>query len=403
MKASSILLATLAVIPSWNSLGATNEAGFMPLLDEVHISDWKALGRGGVKQERGAWTTWAENTPDGPRGGVFCYAAKKFDDFVLRLSFKADKGAANSGIFVRIPSPIESANLTEIPQKAYEVDIRGGSASDITGSILGFQTAAAVRQKPAGQWNELEISAVGQVYRISVNDKLVNEFKGDRDTSGFIGIQNHYTGPVLFRDIRIKELSPSVAQPVASPTVASPTVAEVSPLAALVQNAPNASAWVLAPLDKSIPVDIRQNLTFLREDLLDEGKIAPKANLDAYKFGYQLCSSLLAALDDRDKALSQAGLVAVQSDAKARITSQGLEGRKNYLLSWPQYARESDLRDELKRQATSNAAVMKEMSKVEWADRVARLRTSLDGLYAKYRDVLRQSSATLRNSKVETR
>src|SRR5688572_12638419 len=81
-----------------------------------------------------------------------------------------------------------------------------------------------------------------------------------------------------------------------------------SPLVVLSQQAPNAAEWVLAPLDQAVPPDIRQNLTFLREDLLDEGTGKADDALQAYKLGHQLCNTLLAALDERAKALVRAGV-----------------------------------------------------------------------------------------------
>ncbi len=92
-----------------------------------------------------------------------------------------------------------------------------------------------------------------------------------------------------------------------------------SPLIILAQETPNASAWVLASLDEAVPADIRQNLTLLREDLLDEGKTTPRTSLDAYRSGYQLCNSLITALDERDKALVKAGVSLTQT----RVASGG--------------------------------------------------------------------------------
>jgi len=156
--------------------------------------------------------------------------------------------------------------------------------------------------------------------------------------------------------------------------------------------APNATAWALAPLDQSVPPDIRQHLTYLREDLLDEGKAAPKASGDAYKLGSLLCDNLIAALDERDQALVGAGYRAAQADANTRVTSQSLEARRNYMMSWPQYSREKDERSEIQRQQTNNTVLVKESVKTAWFNRTKALRKSLDSLYAKYRDALRNGT-----------
>jgi len=126
--------------------------------------------------------------------------------------------------------------------------------------------------------------------------------------------------------------------------------------------------------------------------LLDAGKAAPKAGTEAYKLGAQLCNNLLAALDARDQALVRAGYRAAQADANTKVTSQALEARRNYMMSWPQYAREKDQRGEIQRQQTNGATLVKESVKVEWSNKSAALRKSLDAQYAKYRDALRQGA-----------
>jgi hypothetical protein len=157
------------------------------------------------------------------------------------------------------------------------------------------------------------------------------------------------------------------------------------------QLAPNASAWVLAGLDEGVPPNVRQNLTYIREDLLDEYKQKPKASQDAYKLAHQLCSSMITALDERDQTLVRAGFRAVQADAGISGTNQALQARRNYMMSWPQYAREQAQRAELIRQGTAGAQVGKALPKVEWSTRTANLRKTLDGLYAQFREALRQS------------
>lgn len=163
-----------------------------------------------------------------------------------------------------------------------------------------------------------------------------------------------------------------------------------SPLKMLSQEALNATDWTLAPLDQSVPGDIRRNLTALREDLLDEAKAKPAAGPEAYAIGRQLCDALIAVLDERDSTLVRFGYRAAQANANTRVTSQALEARRNYMMSWPQYAREQREAAEIFRQQTNNATLAKELPKVEWSKRTAVLRKTLDALYAKYRDAMRQ-------------
>ena len=142
-----------------------------------------------------------------------------------------------------------------------------------------------------------------------------------------------------------------------------------------------------------MPGDIRQNLTFLREDLLDEGKQKPKASPAAYTLGSQICNTLLTTLEERNQTLVRAGFRAVEAPTRTGVTSDALEARRNYKMSWPQFARENAQRAELKSHAVAGAAVMAERPKVEWATRTAALRKNLDTLYAQFREALRQSPA----------
>ncbi len=151
----------------------------------------------------------------------------------------------------------------------------------------------------------------------------------------------------------------------------------------------NAKEWVLAPLDEAVPNDIRQNLTLLREDLVDEGKAKPRAPVAAYSAGWQLCNALLAALDERDKARVAAGYRAAQANANQSNTNQALEARRNYMMSWPQHAREQDQRGELQRQSGNKVALAGEAQKVAWATRSTALRANLDKLYAQFRAAVR--------------
>ena len=150
---------------------------------------------------------------------------------------------------------------------------------------------------------------------------------------------------------------------------------------------------MLAPLEQSVPPDIRQNLTFLLEDLLDEGKSTPKAGAAAYKLGEQLCRTMIAALDERKQTLAAAGFRVVEANARTGASSQALEARRNYRMSWPQFAREESQRAELKSQAVNNAEIIKERPKLEWSQRTVAIQKLLDTLYTQFREALRQSPA----------
>ena len=180
--------------------------------------------------------------------------------------------------------------------------------------------------------------------------------------------------------------------PVPAPVPAAPAAEPASPCIDILKDqAPNSMKWVLAPLDEAVPTDIRQNLTLLREDLVDEGKSSkPAAPIAAYSAAWQLCQALLTSLDVRDKARAAAGYRDAQAAANQTHTNSALEVRRNYKMSWPQYAREGDQRAELQRQSANRTALASEAQKVAWATQSAKLSRNLDTLYARFREAMRQ-------------
>jgi serine/threonine protein kinase len=184
---------------------------------------------------------------------------------------------------------------------------------------------------------------------------------------------------------------PVIVSPPTPPAPTPPPTAELAPacIEVLKAQAVNAKEWALAPLDESVPNDIRQNLTLLREDLVDEGKAKPRAPIAAYSAAWHLCNALLAALDERDKSRIAAGYRAAQANANQSNTSQTLEARRNYQMSWPQHAREQAQRSEVQRQSGNQTAVADQAQKVAWATRTETLRGNLDKLYAQFRAALR--------------
>jgi hypothetical protein len=139
-----------------------------------------------------------------------------------------------------------------------------------------------------------------------------------------------------------------------------------------------------------VPTDIRRNLTFLREDLLDEAKSASPTAAPSFKLGNDLCNALIAALDEREETSVRAGYRAAQANAATKVTNADLEVRRNYSMSWPQYAREQSQRAELTRQMNNQTALSHQVVLGEWATRAGVLRWNLDQLYRRYREALRQ-------------
>jgi hypothetical protein len=325
-----------------------------------------------------------------------------FADFILKAEFKGAANEFNSGVRFRFPNPGQDPQI--ISEQGYEITISKTNKKDPspTGSVRDSKKV----QKPsremlkAGDWNEFEITVIGQQITVRLNGEIVNQAMATKALSGYVGLEENAFGPVQFRNVRIKDLSAPVPQMVnkmaPQQLTAAPTAAlTLDPNQPLLETfshlAPNASEWVLAALDEGVPPNVRQNLTYLREDLLDEYKQKPKASQDAYRVAHQLCTTMIAALDEREQTLVRAGYRSAQADANQKTSTQALDARRNYMMSWPQYQREESQRAALRQQQGTQADVKKQSIKVDWATRTAAVRKTLDTLYAQFREALRQS------------
>ena len=283
--------------------------------------------------------------------------------------------------------------LTKTGQK---VVIRDGGTIDVVES-LGDGNALLVGFL-SNHWNDCRVIAIGNRIQYFLNGKLTSEVRDERHSaprSGVLALQGLVRKPMIaqFKDLKLRVVQgPSLATvvpPVGPMPVSIQTDATQPRIFVLKDQGPNAVEWALAPLEQTAPADIRQNLIYLREDLLDESKQKSKSSPAAYALGSQLCDKILAALDERAQASVRAGYTAAQADADVRVTSSQLEVRRNYMMSWPQYAREQDQRAEITRQQLSAADLKKERTKVEWSTRSRVLHKYLDDLYRQFREALR--------------
>jgi hypothetical protein len=160
----------------------------------------------------------------------------------------------------------------------------------------------------------------------------------------------------------------------------------------LTQQGPNLVSWALAPLDEAVPREIRENLTLLIEDLRDEAKKHPTASAGAYDAGDRFCSALIAVLDERERQRVRAGYTELQAEINhGAVTSQALEARRNHQMSWPQFRREQAQRAELASEAQSKVRAEQQRPKLEWEARAVQIRQSLDAVYGRFREAMREA------------
>ncbi len=127
----------------------------------------------------------------------------QFDDFELRLEFKATP-ETNSGIFLRTsPSPEDPA------VDCFELNIADRSANPFpTGSLVG-RTVTEL-DFDVTDWNQVRVIAEGDRMQVWINDQLTCDYRDPKPGGplgrGYIGLQ-HNSGPVAFRKLLIRPLN----------------------------------------------------------------------------------------------------------------------------------------------------------------------------------------------------
>ncbi|SDU11642.1 ThuA domain-containing protein [Jiangella alkaliphila] len=193
------------------------DAGFTALWDGETLDGWEMVGNG-------SFTVTSDCTLlSRGSGGLLWYTPQAFGDFHLRLQYKMNNPADNSGVFMRFPAPLDWegpwVRQPDDSVRGYEAQLHddpGGGDPQKTGSIYNFATITDLLANPIGEWNTYEIRAVGQTYTVWLNGELVNTYTGDgsRALEGHIGFQNHHDGSdVEIRDVWIAPVEAACPQP----------------------------------------------------------------------------------------------------------------------------------------------------------------------------------------------
>jgi hypothetical protein len=194
-------------------LPAASAAEWQPLFNGKDLTGWKMVGPGRFVVEDGMMKT------EGGMGLLF-YEKQKLGNGTLRVVYKTTGPRDNSGIVIRLPEPPPDPWYGV--HNGYEVQIdAGGDEWHSTGAIYSISKVSEKRQKPAGEWNTIEIELRGPVTVVSVNGVKVNEYKegqpvpprkmwyepvrGPRAEVGYIGLQNHDpASTVYFKEVSFK-------------------------------------------------------------------------------------------------------------------------------------------------------------------------------------------------------
>jgi hypothetical protein len=201
------LLVLLALSPP----GPRAERGFTPLFNGKDLAGWEgdtALWR----VEEGAIV----GRSPGIRNNEFLATTRTFGDFELRLSFRLEGGAGNTGVQFR------SKRLQDRHVSGYQADVGqkywGCLYDEARRNRVLVQAPpaldAALRKEG---WNDYVIRAEGdriQLWLDGVQTVDYRETDAGIDRSGLLALQIHSGPPMVvrFKDLRIKELGPKAGR-----------------------------------------------------------------------------------------------------------------------------------------------------------------------------------------------
>jgi hypothetical protein len=207
----SLLFSLLAVAASLSA----SEDGFVSIFNGQDFTGWK----GPVENYE---------VKDGaiackPGKGGTIYTAEEYADFVVRLEILIPAGS-NNGLAIRYPGSGDTAYVGMCELQVLDNDAPKYAKLDARqyhGSAYGMVAAQRGHLKPAGQWNEQEVTVKGSTIKVVLNGVTIldtdlsqvnlDEVMGKKPhpgkdrTSGHFGFAGH-NDLVLFRNIRIKKL-----------------------------------------------------------------------------------------------------------------------------------------------------------------------------------------------------
>ena len=105
---------------------------------------------------------------------------KKWENFMFRLDFKISKGC-NSGIFFRTYS-LQPRRGKDVGFNGMEIAVDDTITAGYhdTGAIYDLEKPRVNAMRPAGQWNQLELTCDRNLIFVSVNGKRVSQMDTDQ-------------------------------------------------------------------------------------------------------------------------------------------------------------------------------------------------------------------------------
>jgi hypothetical protein len=146
-------------------------------------------------------------------GNPFGYMRTKdsYSDYTLHLEWRWPAEATNSGIFIHAQLP------DTIWLRCIECQLQSGNAGDFVcmsgadmtersdKSTRVVRKMAASSEKPAGEWNTMEVVCEGNTIEVTINGVLQNKGTGVSESEGHICLQSEGKN-IEFRNVYLTKL-----------------------------------------------------------------------------------------------------------------------------------------------------------------------------------------------------
>jgi len=220
ISSPTMILLAIAAAAVWGMAIAVAEppAGFRELFNGRDFAGWVIEGPPeGITHPDGrpVWSVKdGEIVCQGKRWGFLRYERETFDDFTLHVEFVLGR-RGNSGIGLRTgPIDLADPQNTRPSCYCYEIQLLDDAGKPPTehssGSLYRYVAPAENAMRPAGEWNELEVTCIGPRIRVVLNGRPIQDFDQtslpatrDKPLAGNICLQNH-GHPVRFRNVWIR-------------------------------------------------------------------------------------------------------------------------------------------------------------------------------------------------------
>jgi len=213
------LAIAVAVTGGWLGIAAADTAtGFRDLFNGRDFDGWVMEGPPEGLTHPDGRPVWSvkdgEILCQGKRWSFLRYDRETFDDFTLHVEFLMARGC-NSGVGLRTgPIDLADPQNTRPSCFCYEIQLLDDAGKPPTphssGSLYRYVAPAENAIRPAGEWNELDVTCIGPRIRVVLNGRTIQDFDQtslaetrDKPLAGTVCLQNH--GHLIrFRNVRIR-------------------------------------------------------------------------------------------------------------------------------------------------------------------------------------------------------